>query len=501
MLKHNYQNWWSQYVSLSETTVSAVAAVAVVLGLLSMLKPDFARGLAVGAWRLLARRVRMAWLRVLMGYNAESGSGVWVGAVFIPDEARRRHMQILGASGMGKTVLLEHLIRGDIARGMGMVIIDPKGDREFFERIKAYCREVGRASDLHLFSSTTPDESVRWNPCAFGTAAQLQSKWFNSGIYENPFYATACSRALLEAFDGLVEDMDSFTLNDLLARLEAQNNKQKSEHIQGLFNELMCLKMSDWGELLCAPRPGHEAIATPIISMPSIVRKNEILFVEMSMEASAEENKRLGKLLLMELMLLSGVRKGAVAEKGRRPFSVFVDEFDGFASEGFTTFFNKGRSSDLMIHMAHHTVGDLEKVSEHLKKVVMTICSNRAIFRSGDPDEADYLARLIGTRQVIKKTFRTTDGLKTGESSNRETEEFLVHPNRIKNLDIGECVFQMKTEKFTEVLRLPMPSRKPGRRNAAERYTPRNVTTEQRRLDRTTAAFAGMLREEPEKEG
>lgn len=45
----------------------------------------------------------------------------------LPDD-RRRHFGILGKTGMGKTTLLENLIRSDIVAGRGVGVIDPHGD-------------------------------------------------------------------------------------------------------------------------------------------------------------------------------------------------------------------------------------------------------------------------------------------------------------------------------------------------------------------------------------
>ncbi len=41
---------------------------------------------------------------------------------------RRRHMYILGKTGMGKTALLENMILSDIYAGHGCAYIDPHGD-------------------------------------------------------------------------------------------------------------------------------------------------------------------------------------------------------------------------------------------------------------------------------------------------------------------------------------------------------------------------------------
>ncbi len=46
----------------------------------------------------------------------------------IKTDDRRRHMYIIGKSGMGKTTLLEQMVTQDIANGHGVAYIDPHGD-------------------------------------------------------------------------------------------------------------------------------------------------------------------------------------------------------------------------------------------------------------------------------------------------------------------------------------------------------------------------------------
>ncbi|MCX6796253.1 MAG: type IV secretion system DNA-binding domain-containing protein, partial [Candidatus Falkowbacteria bacterium] len=41
---------------------------------------------------------------------------------------RRRHMYLIGKTGMGKTTILENMIIEDIRAGRGVGVVDPHGD-------------------------------------------------------------------------------------------------------------------------------------------------------------------------------------------------------------------------------------------------------------------------------------------------------------------------------------------------------------------------------------
>ncbi|MGK5084892.1 TraM recognition domain-containing protein [Bdellovibrionota bacterium FG-1] len=382
------------------------------------------------------------------------GLGIRVGRSWISDEARLRHTHIVGATGTGKTVLLEQLICEDIKRGNGGLIIDPKGDRELYERVRAECKKLGREGDLHLLSATHLDESSVWNPCGLGNVSELQSKFFNSAIYEEPHYAKWCERALLQAFNELVPEWpQGFTVADLVKRLEdfVQSKKGQDQKMEGLFLDLYNLANGEWGPILCC---GKSTFQKPEISLLDITQRNQILFVDLPTEAKKVQSARIGRLLTQELMLISGLRKIHPGIKSEKPFSVYIDEFDAFATESFATFLNKGRSSGFMIHIAHQTLSDLNQVGEDFAGQILGNCNVRFIFRQDDPDDAERWSRFIGTRRSTKRTYQTQNGVKTGMSSNREVQEFVISPDRIKNLKIGQTVLSVKTSGICKVIRL-----------------------------------------------
>jgi hypothetical protein len=393
----------------------------------------------------------------------KSASSIRIGPVVIEDESRVRHTHIVGATGSGKTVLLEQLIYQDLARGLGAMIIDPKGDRELYDRIKHFCKKLGRESDLSLLSATYGSESVRWNPCRLGGSAELQTKWFHSGVYQEPFYAKACELGLLQSFNQLLLDKpEGFTLSDLVAVMESLSRKDKNETLQGLAYELYNIAQGEWGEMLCAKEASQHRRE---VSLLDLTRKNEILYVDLPTEAKAVQSGRIGRLLLQEMMLISGMRKIYPSIRGPKPFSIFVDEFDAFASEGFATFLNKGRSSGFMIHMAHQTLSDLKRISDSFMGQVLGNCAVRFVFRQDIPEDAETWARFMGTRTEVVKTFQTLNGLSTGVSSNREAQSFRIHPDAIKELPTGACIFSDKRSGELTRLEIPFPIRLPAPKN------------------------------------
>ncbi|MBU6155059.1 MAG: type IV secretion system DNA-binding domain-containing protein [Bdellovibrionales bacterium] len=394
--------------------------------------------------------MRMPDLRWLKKRQPKGGS-ISVGPITLRDGDRMRHTHILGSTGSGKTVLIEHLLYRDLARGLGAIIIDAKGERDFYERVRRYCERIGRAQDLHYLSSTQIEESVRWNPCRLGSSSELQSKFFGSAKYENSFYAKACELALLQAFNRL-SDQQSLNLGDLVRELDRISNGGKDENLKGLYFDIQNLSSGEWAPVLgTAPKPGIQNE----ISLLNVIRKNEILFLDLPTEGKAVQSSRLGALVLQEISLISGIRKRNPGMKSDRPFSVYVDEFDAFATDPFISFLNKGRSSEFMIHLAHQTLSDLKKVSHTFEGQLMGNINNRFIFRLDVPEDAERLSKFFGTKTVTKQTFQTEGGSVTGRGSAREVQEFEVHPDSIKTLPTGQCVVSIKTSGFLSVVGIP----------------------------------------------
>jgi len=399
----------------------------------------------------------LSWMgrKIKIRRKKRSKRGIQIGSEWIEDTARLRHTHIVGATGTGKTVLIEKLLFADLARGHGAVVIDPKGERGFYESVRDYCKSIGRSDDLYLLSASAPSESAIWNPCGLGNASELQTKFFNSAIYGEPHYAKACEFGLLRAFRDLTEQhRNGFTIRDLLRELKAISEGDRNETLTGLFYDLNNLVYGEWENVLaCGKR--SDISTQREISLLDIVTKNKILFVDLPTEGKKVQSSRIGRLLTQEIILISGMRKRNPNLKSDRPFSVYIDEFDAFATESFSTFLNKGRSSEFMIHLAHQTLSDLNIVSPEFTGQILGNCNVRFIFRQDDPDDAERWSRFIGTRMAVKQTYRTTGGSKTGESSNREALEFVISPDQIKSLPIGKCVFSVKTEGLARVIQIP----------------------------------------------
>ena len=86
-------------------------------------------------------------------------------AVSIPFGGRGggMHTLVVGATGSGKTVTQTWMAVGAIERGMGAIVVDPKGDRGMRDEVRRAARTAGRP-----FAEWTPRRRLRLQPVRTG---------------------------------------------------------------------------------------------------------------------------------------------------------------------------------------------------------------------------------------------------------------------------------------------------------------------------------------------
>jgi len=121
-------------------------------------------------------------------------------------------------------------------------------------------------------------------------------------------------------------------------------------------------------------------------------------------------------------------------------FSCILDDFQDYIYEGFGSLLNKSRSANVGVVFSHQALGDLDKVSEAFRNVVLTNTNIKVVMRMNDPDTCDHFAKTFGTKTTTKVTEKTKDGGVTGDGTVREVEEFIFHPNIFRRLGTGSGI-------------------------------------------------------------
>lgn len=431
--------------------------------------------------------MRLKKIRKTQGYLIETVSKIrslandWTGGVFVgradgvpvylPDQLRLEHVQIVGATGRGKTksVIIPWLVK-DFKAGKKIILIDGKGDLSLRDDLYAYIGEdwtevVHFNMDDVLAPSTT-------NPLKFGTAQQITDRIFSSFSFEDEFYRglqyDTCLKivCLLRELDGEVtfraihkcltdddflseksQHTKSEAFRQNIMRFIGQPKNARLDNHMGLITQIGPFADGELSGLVNGAVEDKKfmSISELLLNTP----KYRMILISLPTLSYQTAGKALGKMLLQELAWAVGERQ----QGADRDFtSVYLDEFSAFAYEEFVQILNKARSAGVALHLSHQSMGDLWSVSKEFGDIVNTNTNVKVLLGLNDPNAADYFASHIGTRTVEKMTERVKDtGLwgrkleKSGDLSLREVEQYIIHPNRLKNLGPGQGVIVTRT--------------------------------------------------------
>jgi len=336
---------------------------------------------------------------------------------------RQHHSYIVGASGSGKSKLLEHLLQQDIKAGRGFCLIDPHGD--LFKNILGYLAEFcpnrkenkvaqNILNKLVLIDPTRTDwitgfnplESVDVNPYAqaiefMGILKKIWSDTYSGPRMEELMRNTMVTLSLngftlLEAKNLLT---DSLFRERMVTKLpegeikeywESRYN-QLSDRMQSTYREPILNRLSVF---LSDPSIRlMVGMKKSTINFRQIMDQSNWLLVNLSKGRLKGNAHLLGAFLVAKLQL-SALSRVDVNENMRTPFFVYVDEFQNFLSDDFETILSEARKYGLGLTLAHQNMDQLDR---QLRSAILGNTLNQVFFRISNQD-ATTLAAEIGQR-------------------------------------------------------------------------------------------------------
>lgn len=406
---------------------------------------------------------------------ARKCGGVFVGhaehmPLLLPNQLRLEHVQIIGATGRGKTKsVIIPWIEQDFLSNKKIILIDGKGDLGLKDDL---IKRLGETEKIIHFNMNDSQRASSTNPLKYGSPQQITDRIFNSFNFEDEYYkgvqydtCLKITRALVEVdnevtfkniyrclcdddFLGeVIKHIKSETLKRDLTNYLAKPKKDRDQNHMGLMTQIGPFADGELSHLVSG-----KIDDVPFMSIADLLLAKtdyQLIIVSLPTLSYQEMGKALGKMLLQELAWAIGERQ----KGGKDDFvSVFLDEFSSFAYAEFVQVLNKARSAGVAIHLSHQSMGDLWSISKEFGDIVNTNTNVKILLGLNDPTAADYFASHIGTRRTEKITERAKEnGLfsknleKIGEGSVREVEEYIIHPNTLKSLSPGEGVLFTRT--------------------------------------------------------
>ncbi len=335
-------------------------------------------------------------------YEAALEEKKFVFGIKRPD--RRRHIYTVGKSGVGKTKLLELLIRQDISYGHGLCLIDPHGD--VVSAVLDYVPEE-RVEDVVWIDPSDTNFPVSFNPLA-GILPELKHQATQGliEVMEKQFGANWTPR--LEhvfRFTCLaLLDYPRATMRGMISMLTDRNYRQKVvEYIEDdMVKRFWAIEFADWSEkfdtdaIIPLVNKLGQFISNPLlrnifaqkdnrVDIQDIMNSKKILLVNLSKGKLGEENSSFFGSMFITKLHQAGMARADIPEEKRTDFYLYVDEFHNLVTDTFENLFSESRKYGICNTVAHQYTAQLTT------RVLATVLGNTGtiiIFRVGGEDAA-----------------------------------------------------------------------------------------------------------------
>ena len=321
---------------------------------------------------------------------------------------RRRHVYVVGKTGMGKTVLLENMVIQDVQAGRGIAFVDPHG--EAAERL------------LDFIPSRRINDVINFNPADLNHPIA-----FNIMEKVAPEFRHLVAGGLMGVFKKIWPDvwsarMEYILNNSILALLEYPGSTLLGVNrmlADPDYRKKVVSKLTDpvvkafWVQEFARYTQRYEVEATAAIQnkvgqfissplirniigqvkssidMREVMDKGKILILNLSKGRIGEDNSRLLGALLITKLQLAAMSRVDIPEEKRRDFFLYVDEFQNFATESFTNILSEARKYRLALILGHQYITQME---EEVRDAVFGNVGTIVSFRVG-ADDAEYLEK------------------------------------------------------------------------------------------------------------
>ncbi len=324
---------------------------------------------------------------------------------------RRQHIYVVGKTGSGKTTLLRNLIVQHLAAGHGIGLIDPHGDlaEELLD-----CIPPHRADDLvyfnpgdldfpiglNLLANVSPDDR---HLVASGIVGAFKNIWHDSWgprleyiLYNAIAALLDCPNTSLLGVNRMLTDSDYrqrvvSKVRDPFVRAfwtdeyERYELRFQREAIAPIQNKL--------GQFLLNPvvRNILGQVQTKV-SIPFMMNTGRIFIANLSKgKLGADKANLLGSLLTTQFQLAAMSRVNQ-SENERKDFYLFIDEFQNFTTDAFTSILSEARKYRLCLALSHQYI---EQIPPAIRGAVFGNVGSLVSFRVGHSD-AEVLFKEFG---------------------------------------------------------------------------------------------------------
>ncbi len=326
---------------------------------------------------------------------------------------RRRHIFMIGKTGVGKTTLYTNMMEQDMKEGRGCCFIDPLGDA-----IEDLLGKVppNRIGDVVLFDPSDTEFPMGLNLMEYHTsderdfliqeAIQIFYKLFDPGQtgivgpqWEHWFRNAALTIMAQPGGGTLIDVPRIFTDDAFRTRLitfvtdpivkafwEQQLAKTADFHKSEMYNYFI----SKFGRFttneLMRNIIGQKKSA---FDLRKLMDEGKILLINLSKGKIGEVNSNLLGMILVSKIQMSAFSRADTPEENRKDFYLYVDEFQNFTTDSFATILSEARKYRLNLAVANQYIAQLV---EKIRDAVIGNVGTMICYRIGAAD-AEFMVK------------------------------------------------------------------------------------------------------------
>lgn len=345
-------------------------------------------------------------------------------SVHAPEASRQRHMHIVGSNGSGKSRFMRSLIQQDIKQGRGVCLIDPHGTQckdvlawlanrpRLAKHRKIRYFDVGAAKNVLAFNPLKADDKLEAHATAVRVADAIGRLFSDEELRHQPrtlevlvalLISLVESKKPLSDYSIFLNPKHRHNVRHLIDNLENDPTRQQwdflSKYKDNEFVEYVSSVSRRLYTLMANPVIGSIFSQTEeAIDFGKAMDDGEILLFNLADTKLFDANSA----QLFGLLLISTLFSECKMRKNTNPYYLYIDEAHRFlAGSDISRMFEEARKFGLHLVLAHQNLGQLRDAGERVFATVMNEAEIKTVFKIQEPEDAEYLVKLIFRNGLI----------------------------------------------------------------------------------------------------
>ncbi len=339
--------------------------------------------------------------------------------VFMKEADRRRHMYIVGKSGVGKSEFLKQMIKQDIDAGRGICTIDPHGElaRDIVSLVPKE-----RAEDVIYFNPADVERPMGLNLLEYderypeqktfvvNEMLKIFDKLYDLKATGGPMFEQYMRNAMILVMDHPESGSTLLEIPRVLADEKFRAfklSKCKTDVVKNFWTkeaqkaggEASLANMVPYITSKLAPFITND-IVRPIIgqqksafNVRQAMDEGKILLLDLSKGKLGDLNAYLIGMVLVGKILMAALSRTDMESSSRRDFYLYIDEFQNFITDSIATILSEARKYGLDLIIAHQYIAQLTKGADTtIRDAIFGNVGTMAAFRIG-ADDAEFLGK------------------------------------------------------------------------------------------------------------